>query len=134
VPPQLRDTKKATVSALRLAQTATPAAFIDAAPTSFRAAALPLRLEAEEDGHEIQVDLARRRLRVGGAGLALEGTALGLLQTAPRWSSTTGLVRDETSGEERGFVLIVDEAGGTVSLQVDGRAELRWTLGAASGM
>jgi len=77
-----------------------------------------LRAEAEEADRRIKVDLAGGRLRVTGAGLVLEGTEFGLLQTAPRWSSVTGLVRDTATGVELGFVLIVDEAGDSVTVPV----------------
>ena len=86
-----------------------------------------LRVEAEDAGRRITVDLAGGQLRVTGAGLALEGTELGLLQTAPRWSSVTGLVHDTATGVELGVVLIVDEVEGSVTLQVDGRPALVWT-------
>jgi N-acyl-D-amino-acid deacylase len=87
-----------------------------------------LRAEAEEAGRRITVDLASGQLRVTGAGPMLEGTAFGLLQTAPRWSSVTGFVQDTATRMALGFVLIVDEAGGSVTLQVDGRPALMWEL------
>ena len=85
-----------------------------------------LRVAVTDAGRRIEVDLAAGRLRVEGPGLALEGTEFGLLQTAPRWSSVTALVRDAATGRELGAVLIVDEVGGEVTLQVDGRPALVW--------
>jgi N-acyl-D-aspartate/D-glutamate deacylase len=87
-----------------------------------------LRVEAEDGGRRITLDLAGGRLRVTGAGLTLEGTEFGLLQTAPRWSSVTGIARDAATGVELGVVLIVDEVGGSVTLHVDGRPALVWRL------
>jgi N-acyl-D-aspartate/D-glutamate deacylase len=87
-----------------------------------------LRAEALDAGRRILVDLAGGRLRVTGMGSTLAGTAFGLLQTAPRWSSVTGLVRDTATGVELGFVLIVDEVDGSVTLQIDGRRALVWRL------
>jgi N-acyl-D-amino-acid deacylase len=87
-----------------------------------------LRAEAEDAGRRIKVDLAGGQLRVTGAGFTLEGTEFGLLQTAPRWSSVTGLVRDTATRVELGFALIVDEVGGLVTLQVDGRPALVWRV------
>lgn len=92
-----------------------------------------LRVEAEDAGRRIKLDLAGGQLRVTGAGVTLEGTEFGLLQTAPRWSSVTGLVHDTATGVELGFVLIVDEAGDSVTLQVDGRPALVWRLKAHHG-
>ena len=86
-----------------------------------------LRAEAESVGRRITVDLARGHLRVTGAGSTLEGTAFGLLQTAPRWSSVTGLVLDTATGAELGAVLIVDEVGGSITFHADGRAAMVWT-------
>jgi N-acyl-D-aspartate/D-glutamate deacylase len=87
-----------------------------------------LRAEAEDAGLRIKIDLAGGQLRVTGAGVALEGRAFGLLQTAPRWSSVTALVHDTATGGELGVVVIVDEVGGSVTLQVDGRPALAWRL------
>ena len=84
------------------------------------------RAGADAD-RRIEIDLAAGWLRVEGPGLALEGLEFGLLQTAPRWSSVTALVRDATAGL-LGAVLIVDESGGEVTLQVDGRPALVWRL------
>ena len=86
-----------------------------------------LRAEAESVGRRITVDLARGHLRVTGAGSPLEGTAFGLLQTAPRWSSVTGLVLDTATGAELGAVLIVDEVGGSITFHADGRPAMVWT-------
>jgi N-acyl-D-amino-acid deacylase len=91
-----------------------------------------LRAEAEHAGRRITVDLAGGQLRVTGAGPALDGTDFGLLQTASRWSSVTGLVHDTATGVELGFVLIVDEGGDSVTLQVDGRPALMWKLTSGS--
>ena len=82
---------------------------------------LTLKAEGAEAGRTISVDLATRRLRVAGAGEALEAIEFGLLQTASKWASVTGRVRDSTSGAELGFVLIVDESANTATLDVDGR-------------
>jgi N-acyl-D-aspartate/D-glutamate deacylase len=87
-----------------------------------------LRMAVTDAGRRIEVDLAAGRLRVEGPGLTLEGMEFGLLQTAPRWSSLTVLVRDATAGRELGAALIVDEAGGEVTLQVDGWPPLVWRL------
>jgi hypothetical protein len=51
----------------------------------------------------------------------MEGIELGLLQTAPQWATVTGRLRDSARGEELGFVVILDDASGAVTLQVDGR-------------
>jgi N-acyl-D-amino-acid deacylase len=85
-----------------------------------------LRAEAENVGRRIKVDLARGQLRVTGAGSTLEGTAFGLLQTAPRWSSVTGLVLDTATGAELGAVLIVDEVGGSITFHTDERPAMVW--------
>ena len=82
---------------------------------------LDLKREGTESGRTLSVDLARRRLVVGGAGDALTAVGFGVLQTAPRWASVTGLLRDSATGTALGFVLIVDDAAGTATLQVDGR-------------
>jgi hypothetical protein len=87
-----------------------------------------LRVEADEAGRRISVDLAGEVLRVTGAGGPLLGTAFGVLQTAPRWSSVTGLARDAASGATLGFALIVDEAAGAVVLLADGRPAQTWTV------
>ena len=83
-----------------------------------------LRVEAAGSGRRISVDLARSRMRVDGAGARLEATELGLLQTAPKWATVTGMLRDSATGKDLGFVLIVDESAGTVTLQIDGRPTL----------
>jgi len=88
-----------------------------------------LRVEAEDAGRRIALDLATGQLRITGAGLTLEGTAFGLLQTAARWSSVTAIVRDTATGAPRGAVLIIDEAFGSVTAQIDGRPALVWALG-----
>jgi N-acyl-D-amino-acid deacylase len=87
-----------------------------------------LRAEAEDAGRRITVDLAGGQLRVIEAGSTLVGTEFGLLQTAPRWSSVTGLVHDTATGAELGAVLIVDEVDRSVTLQADGRPALVWRL------
>jgi len=50
---------------------------------------------------------ARGRVRVATGALTLEGTSLGLLQTARGWASVSG--RGRVDGAERPFVLILDE-------------------------
>jgi N-acyl-D-aspartate/D-glutamate deacylase len=85
------------------------------------ASSLSLRAEAADSGRRISVDLARRKLRIESAGAVMEGIEFGLLQTAPRWATVTGLARDSATGQVLGFVLIVDESGGTLTLEVDGR-------------
>ena len=92
-----------------------------------------LRAEGRDADRRITVDLANAQLRVTGRGMELQGTEFGLLQTAPRWSSVTGLVRDASTGAALGFVLIVDDVGGRVTLQVDGRPWLAWKLTTRSG-
>jgi hypothetical protein len=87
-----------------------------------------LRVDAGDAGRRITLDLAAGRLRIVEAGATLEGTAFGLIQTAPRWSSVTAIVRDTATGAERGAALIVDEALGSVTVQVDGRPALAWAL------
>ena len=87
-----------------------------------------LRLDAEESGTRIVLNLAADRLSISGAGATLEGTAFGLLQTAPQWSSVTAVVRDTATGAQRGAVLIVDEAFGSVTARIDGRQPLVWAL------
>jgi len=84
---------------------------------------LSLALEAEgvDSGRTLSVDLSQRRLRVTGEGETLEAIELGLLQTAPKWASVTGRLRDGTNGAEHAFVLIVDEAHSAATLEVDGR-------------
>jgi len=89
---------------------------------------LNLKREGTESGRTLSVDLARRRLVVSGAGDALTAIDFGVLQTAPKWASVTGLLRDSASASELGFVLIVDDAAGTAVLQVDGRPERVFTL------
>jgi N-acyl-D-amino-acid deacylase len=83
-----------------------------------------LRAEAADSGRRISVDLARGTMRVDGAGATLEAFALGLVQTAPRWTSVTGMLRDSANGAELGFTLIVDESAGSLTLQIDGRPPL----------
>ena len=85
------------------------------------ASSLSLRADAADSGRRVSVDLARRKLRVEGTGSLLEGIDFGLLQTAPKWATVTGLVRDSTTGQVLGFALSVDESAGTLTLQVDGR-------------
>jgi N-acyl-D-aspartate/D-glutamate deacylase len=87
-----------------------------------------LRAELTEGGRRIDLDLARERLRVTGPIATLEGTDFGLLQTAGGWSSVTGLVRDKTTGQQLGTVLIADDARGLLTLHVDGRPPLVWRL------
>lgn len=82
---------------------------------------LALRAEAADSGRTLSVDLAKRTVRVTGAGEALEAADLGLLQTAPNWASITGRLRDSRNGQEPGFVLIVDQSLGIATLQIDGR-------------
>jgi hypothetical protein len=91
-------------------------------------AAPTLRLNVEDSDRRLEVDLAAGRLRVTGPGLALEGTDFGLLQTATRWSSVTGLVYDPAAAAHAAFVLIADEMNGSVTLHVDGRPALAWKL------
>ena len=88
---------------------------------------LALKVEGADAGRTISVDLAARRVRVMDTG-TLEATEFGLLQTAPKWASVTGLLRDSMSGAELGFVLIVDESSGTATLQVDGRSTQAYRL------
>jgi N-acyl-D-aspartate/D-glutamate deacylase len=77
----------------------------------------------------LTVNLARRTVSVTGGGESLTATELGLLQTAPKWASITGFLRDGTNGRELGFVLIVDDASGTATLEVDGRPARVFKLG-----
>jgi hypothetical protein len=83
-----------------------------------------LRAEAADSGRRISVDLARGKVRVEGAGATLDAIALGLAQTAPKWATATGFLRDSANSAEVGFVLIVDETAGTLTLQMDGRPTL----------
>ena len=85
-------------------------------------ASLALRVEGADSGRTLSVDLARNTVRVRGGGEALEVIELGLLQTAPQWASVTGRLRDSKTGEELGFVLIVDESVGALTLEIDGRS------------
>ena len=85
------------------------------------ASVLALRAQGVDSGRTLSVDLARRMVRVTGAGDALEATDLGLLQTAPKWASITGRLRDAKNGQEAGFVLIVDQSLGLATLEIDGR-------------
>lgn len=69
------------------------------------------------------------------AGVALEATSLGTLQTAAGWASITGMARLASSGEERAFTLIVEAAdpfaqstSPTVRLAVDGMDRIEGTL------
>lgn len=87
-----------------------------------------LRAEAVDGERLIRVDMARGEVRVTGGGLVLEGDEFGLLQTAPQWSSITGIAHDTATGVKVGFVMIVDEVGGSVTFQVDGRPALVWKL------
>jgi N-acyl-D-aspartate/D-glutamate deacylase len=87
-----------------------------------------LRTEADESGRRIKVDLAAGQLRVAGPNWALAGTEFGLIQTAPRWSTMTGIVRETRTGSESAFVLIVDEVGRSMTLQVDRRPAMTWKL------
>ena len=80
-----------------------------------------LVVEGAEGGRTLNVDLAAQKLRVAGAGESLDAIEFGLVQTAPKWASVTGRLRDSTSGAELGFVLIVDESAKTATLEVDGR-------------
>ena len=80
-----------------------------------------LRLEAADSATTLRLDLARGQLRVDGGGAQLEGLDFGLLQTAPQWATVTGRLRDSVRGEELGFAVILDDASGAVTLQVDGR-------------
>jgi len=85
------------------------------------ATSLELRFEAADSATTLRVDLARGQLRVDGGGAQLEGVDFGLLQTAPQWATVTGRLRDSVRGEELGFAVILDDASGAVTLQVDGR-------------
>jgi hypothetical protein len=80
-----------------------------------------LRAQASDSGRTISVDLSRKQLRVVGAGPSYEAIEFGLLQSAPKWASVTGRLRDAASGEEFGFVLIVDEVNTAMTLEIDGR-------------
>jgi predicted TIM-barrel fold metal-dependent hydrolase len=51
---------------------------------------------------------------------------LSSLYVGAGWSSVTGLVREIATGEELGFLLIIDEGGGLMTLHVDGRPALLW--------
>ena len=83
-----------------------------------------LRAEAADSGRRISVDLGRGKVHVEGAGATLDAIALGLAQTAPKWATTTGFLRDSANGADIGFVLIVDESAGSLTLQIDGRPTL----------
>jgi N-acyl-D-amino-acid deacylase len=85
-----------------------------------------LRLDAEDGSRRLEVDLAAGRLSVTGPGTALLGTDFGLLQTAPRWSSVTGMLYDSAGAAHAAFVLIADEPNATLTLHVDGRPALAW--------
>jgi hypothetical protein len=87
-----------------------------------------LRVDVEDGGTRLTLDLAAGRLWIADAGVRLEGTGFGLLQTAPHWSSVTAIVRDSATGAQRGAVLIVDEVLGSVTAHVDGRPTLAWAL------
>ena len=89
---------------------------------------LALRAEGVDSGRTLSVDLARRVVRVAGAGEALGAIDLGLLQTAPTWGSITGRLRDAKNGQEPGFVLIVDRSLGRATLEIDGRPTRVFTL------
>ena len=82
-----------------------------------------LTVRGDAAGRSITVDLARRVLNVTGADETLQGTDFGVLQTAAKWASVTGRLRDSSSGRELGFVLIVDESASRITLQIDGRPE-----------
>jgi N-acyl-D-aspartate/D-glutamate deacylase len=84
------------------------------------APSLDLRADAADTGRRISVDLARGRLRADADGAVWSATAFGLLQTAPRWASVTGLIRSSAGGDARPFVLIADEEAGAVTLRIDG--------------
>jgi N-acyl-D-amino-acid deacylase len=83
---------------------------------------------ASDSGRTLTVDLARRTLRVTGAGARLEAIDFGLLQTATKWASITGLLRDSSTGAEHGFVLIIDESAGTAAIEIDGRPTSVFTV------
>jgi N-acyl-D-amino-acid deacylase len=87
-----------------------------------------LRVRAAEFGRTLTVDLSRRTLRVTGDGPRLEATDFGLLQTATKWASITGRLRDSSTGAELGFVLIVDESAGTTTLELEGRLKRIFTF------
>jgi len=89
---------------------------------------LALKAEGTDEARTMSVDLAARRLRVTGAGEALDAIDFGLLQTAPKWASVTGRLGDSTRGAELGFVLIVDESAKTATLEVDGRPAREYRL------
>jgi N-acyl-D-amino-acid deacylase len=80
-----------------------------------------LTLEASDATGRLQLDLAKRMLSVTGGGERLEAIELGLLQTAERWSSITGIARDSSRGEQLPFVLVVDDSTGELTLDVHGR-------------
>ena len=86
------------------------------------------RAGADAD-RRLSVNLAQRMVSVTGGGDSLAATQLGLLQTAPKWASITGLLRDSANGRELGFVLIVDDASGTATLEIEGRPARVFKLG-----
>ncbi len=85
------------------------------------AASPALTLEAADGARRLTVDLARRVLSVAGTDERLDAIELGLLQTAAKWASITGIGRDSRRDEALPFVLVVDDAMGEATLDVAGR-------------
>jgi hypothetical protein len=85
------------------------------------AASPSLTLEAADGARRLTVDLARRMLSVAGTDERLDAVELGLLQTATKWASITGIVRDSRRDEELPFMLVVDDSAGEATLDVAGR-------------
>jgi N-acyl-D-amino-acid deacylase len=104
------------------------------------------RVATRDDGILIDVSQAPSdRTASGNVRIALDGgatfqsTGLGLLQTTKGWASVTGRGRVSPSGEERAFVLVIEDAdpfapnrSPTVRIQIEGRSELRRYLTVSS--
>jgi N-acyl-D-aspartate/D-glutamate deacylase len=82
-----------------------------------------LKRDLTANGRTLNVDFARRTLRVTGGGETLTAVDFGLLQTAPQWSSLAGRLSN-AAGQQLAFVLTMDDASGELALQIEGRAAM----------
>ncbi|HUQ84290.1 MAG TPA: amidohydrolase family protein [Gemmatimonadaceae bacterium] len=82
-----------------------------------------LKRSGSDAAGSVTVDLARRVVRVTTGSETAAATALGIVQTGPRWASVTGMLAGQG-----GFTLIVDDAARQITLQIDGQASRAFSL------
>lgn len=74
------------------------------------------------------------RMRDPRTGVTVASTDLGVLQTTDRWASFTGRVRLQPSGDDRAFVVVVEQADPfaagqpTVTIEIEGLDRIRGVL------